>query len=216
MKSLLDFIPLFVFYYLLKTSDPKNPDHPLLNFFGYSGATSGNDILVATAGLIISTILVYGSMFLYQKFKFDKQQWMILLLTVVMGGLTLLLRDPTYIKLKAVLINVVVAGVFLLSPFASKTKEPLARKMFEPVLVMTEQGWKYLNYAWVGLYLLVGALHVFFAFLYADGKYWGEFTVFGDILVCIVFIVLQFVILRKNIKSVVDKNTLKEMKETNK
>jgi intracellular septation protein len=47
----------------------------------------------------------------------------------------------------------------------------------------------------------MSGLHVFFAFLFAGGKYWGEFTAFGDMIVMFSFIIIQFVILRKHFKS---------------
>lgn len=203
MKALLDFIPLFVFYYLLKSTDPKNSSHPLLKYFGFAGAADGNDILVATAGLIISMVLVYGFIFIYQKFKFDKMQTFVLVLTVVMGGITLALRDPTYIKLKAIIINIAVAGAFLVSPYFSKDKTLLVERMLGPLLVMPRKNWVYLNYSWVGLYVFMALLHTLFAFVIANGKYWGEFSVFGDMLVMITFLVVQLIILRKYFKSVV-------------
>ena len=47
--------------------------------------------------------------------------------------------------------------------------------------------------------------HVLFTYflriLFAGGKYWGEFTAFGDMIVMFSFIIIQFVILRKHFKS---------------
>ena len=53
MKALLDFVPLIIFFYLYKTVDPKNTEHPLLQFIGSAGGVDNNNILVATTGLII-------------------------------------------------------------------------------------------------------------------------------------------------------------------
>ena len=44
-------------------------------------------------------------------------------------------------------------------------------------------------------------LHVFFAFIFANGKYWGEFTAFGDMIVMFSFIIIQFIVLRKYFKT---------------
>ncbi len=54
MKALLDFVPLIIFFYLYKTVDPKDTEHPLLHLIGSAGGIDNNNILVATAGLIIS------------------------------------------------------------------------------------------------------------------------------------------------------------------
>lgn len=200
MKALFDFIPLLVFFYLYRTVDPNDTKHPILQLIGSSGGDN-NHILVATAGLIISMVVVYGILFVKQKFRLDKQQWFILLMTVVFGGVTLLLSDDYYIRLKAIIINLVFAIALLLSSWFSKDKMPIIKRLFDPVFELSNQGWRLLNYAWAGMFLVMALLHGFFAFVLADGQYWGEFTAFGDMIVMLVFMVGVFFALRKNIKT---------------
>lgn len=201
MKALLDFVPLIIFFYLYKTVDPKDTDHPLLQLIGSAGGIDNNNILVATTGLIISMLVVYGTLFVVQKFRLDKQQWIVLFMTVIFGGITLILSDDFYIRLKAVLLNLVFAGAFLLSPYFTKDKKPLIQRLFGPIFNLTEKGWKNLNFTWAAMFVFMSCLHVFFAFLFVGGKYWGEFTAFGDMLVMFSFIIIQFIILRKHFKS---------------
>lgn len=201
MKALFDFIPLIIFYYLYKTVDPKDQNHPILQWFGASGGVDNNHILVATAGLIISMIVVYGTLFVSQKFRLDKQQWFVLIMTIVFGGFTLAFSDDYYIKLKAVIINLGFATVFFLSPFFIKDKQPLIRKLFDPVLDLNPQQWFKLNLAWGGMFVVMAGLHAFFAFVFMQGKYWGDFTAFGDMAVMMTFLVLQFYVLRKHFKN---------------
>lgn len=201
MKALLDFVPLIIFFYLYKTVDPKDTQHPLLQMIGSAGGVDNNNILVATTGLIISMLVVYGALFCIQKFRLDKQQWIVLFMTVIFGGITLMLSDDFYIKLKAALLNLVFAGAFLLSPLFTKDKSPLIQRLFGPIFNLTAKGWKNLNYAWAGMFACMSFLHVFFAFIFANGKYWGEFTAFGDMIVMFSFIIVQFIVLRKHFKS---------------
>ncbi len=201
MKALLDFVPLIIFFYLYKTVEPQDNHHALLQFIGSSGGVDNNNILVATLGLMISMLLVYGTLFVIQKFRLDKQQWLVLFMTVIFGGMTLILSDDFYIRLKAVLLNLVFAGVFLLSPYFSKNRSPLIQRLFGPMLNLSTQGWLRLNYAWVAMFTVMSGLHCFFAYLWMDGKYWGEFTAFGDMLVMFSFIIIQFIVLRKYFKS---------------
>ncbi|MBL8284519.1 MAG: septation protein IspZ [Acinetobacter johnsonii] len=201
MKALLDFVPLIIFFYLYKTVDPKNTDHPLLQLIGSAGGVDNNNILVATTGLIISMLVVYGALFFMQKFRLDKQQWIVLFMTVIFGGVTLMLSDDFYIKLKAALLNIIFSGAFLLSPYFGKERKPLIKRLFGPIFNLTEAGWKNLNFAWAAMFALMSFLHVFFAFLFMDGKYWGEFTAFGDMIVMFSFIIIQFIVLRKYFKS---------------
>ena len=201
MKALLDFVPLIIFFYLYKTVDPKDTNHPLLQLIGSTGGIDNNNILVATTGLIISMLLIYGALFVIQKFRLDKQQWIVLFMTVIFGGITLMLSDDFYIKLKAALLNLVFAGAFLLSPYFMKDKKPLIQRLFGPIFDLTVKGWKNLNFAWAAMFILMSCLHVFFAFIFANGKYWGEFTAFGDMIVMFSFIIIQFIVLRKYFKS---------------
>ncbi len=201
MKALLDFVPLIIFFYLYKTVDPTDSQHPLLHLVGAHGGVGNNNILVATAGLIIAVLVVYGGLFVQQKFRLEKQQWFVLLMTVVFGGLTLALSDDFYIRLKAVLINLLFAVAFLLSPWFGKAAKPLIQRMFESVLELTPQGWKNLNFAWASMFVVMALLHVFFAFIFMQGRYWGEFTAFGDMIVMFSFIIIQFIVLRKHFKT---------------
>ena len=201
MKALLDFVPLIIFFYLYKTVDPKDTEHPLLQLIGSAGGIDNNNILVATSGLIISMLVVYGALFVIQKFRLDKQQWIVLFMTVIFGGVTLMLSDDFYIRLKAAILNIVFAGAFLLSPWFSKDRKPLIQRLFGPVFNLTEAGWKNLNYTWAAMFAVMSFLHVFFAFLFMDGKYWGEFTAFGDMIVMFSFIIVQFIVLRKYFKT---------------
>ena len=200
MKALLDFVPLIIFFYLYKTVDPKNTDHPLLQLIGSAGGVDKN-ILVATTGLIISMLVVYGALFFMQKFRLDKQQWIVLFMTVIFGGVTLMLSDDFYIKLKAALLNIIFSGAFLLSPYFGKERKPLIKRLFGPIFNLSDAGWINLNFAWAAMFALMSFLHVFFAFLFMDGKYWGEFTAFGDMIVMFSFIIIQFIVLRKYFKS---------------
>ena len=201
MKALLDFVPLIIFFYLYKTVDPKDTNHQLLQLIGSAGGVDNNHILVATTGLIISMLVVYGALFIMQKFRLDKQQWIVLFMTVNFGGVTLMLSDDFYIRLKAAILNIVFAGAFLLSPWFSKERKPLIQRLFGPVFNLTEAGWKNLNYTWAAMFAVMSFLHVFFAFLFMDGKYWGEFTAFGDMIVMFSFIIVQFIVLRKYFKT---------------
>lgn len=201
MKALLDYLPLIIFFYFYKTTDPKDNQHPMLQFLGSSGNVDQNHILVATFALLMATLIVYGCLFVFQKFRLEKQQWFIVAMTVFFGGLTLAFSDANFIKLKAIIINGVFAIVFLVSPFFGKEKKPLIQRMFGPFLELSSSGWKKLNWAWAGLFALMAGLHTFFAFLFMDGQYWGEFTAFGDMIVMFSFIIIQFIILRKHFKN---------------
>lgn len=197
MKALLDYIPLIVFFILYKTTDPKDTSHPLLTAIGTQGVDN-NHILAATAGLLITTLIVYVGLFIYQKYRLEKMQWFVVIMTVAFGGITLLLSDDYFIRLKAIIINAGFGFAMLISPLFFKNKEPAIKKLFGQFLRLTDKGWHKLNLAWVAMFFGMAGLHAFFAFVFAGGKYWGEFTAFGDIIVMMSFMIGMFVVLRKH------------------
>lgn len=199
MKALFDYIPLIIFFILYKTTDPADSNHPLLQLIGAGGATN-NHILVATIGLIAATVLVYGYLFISQKFHLEKPQWFVLLMTIVFGGITLALSDAFYIMLKAVIINATFAVGLLISPLFSQDRSPIIKKLFDPIFELNDQGWHKLNLAWAGLFATLAGLHAFFAFVFADGKYWGEFTAFGDMMVMLAFVIAMIFVLRNHLR----------------
>lgn len=201
MKALLDYVPLIIFFYFYKTTEPTDRNHPLLQLIGSHGAPDNNNILVATCALLISMLVVYTGLFVFQKFRLEKSQWFILVMTVVFGGITLILSDDFYIRLKAVIINVAFGLGFLLSPFILKDRKPLIQRLFAAVFDLDDAGWRKLNLSWGLFFFFMASLHIFFAFILMKGKYWGEFTAFGDMIVMIIFLVSQLVILRKYIKT---------------
>ncbi|TCM63197.1 intracellular septation protein [Acinetobacter calcoaceticus] len=201
MKALFDYLPIIIFFYFYKTTDPKDSQHPLLELVGSTGNADQNHILVATCALLISTLVVYGVLFFAQKFRLEKMQWFIVVMSLVFGGITLALSDITYIKLKAVILNLGIGLGFLLTPLFNKERTPIIKKLLGSMLELTQQGWHRLNWAWSGQFFLLAALHYFFGFLYMEGKYWGEFTAFGDIIVSLSCLAAILFCLRRHFKT---------------
>ncbi len=201
MKALFDYLPIIIFFYFYKTTDPKDNQHPLLELIGSTGNADQNHILVATCALMISTLVVYGCLFFAQKFKLEKMQWFIVIMSLIFGGVTLAFSDVTFIKMKAVILNLGIAIGFLVTPLFNKERLPIIQKMLGSMLDLTRQGWMRLNWAWCGQFFLLAALHYFFGFLYMDGKYWGEFTAFGDIIVSLSYLAVILFCLRKHFKT---------------
>ena len=122
-------------------------------------------------------------------------------MSVIFGGITLVFSDVTFIKMKAVIINVGIGIGFLVTPLFNKERLPIIQKIVGQLLDLTPQGWRRVNWAWCGLFFLLASLHFFFGFIYMQGKYWGEFTAFGDIIVSISYLAAILFFLRKHFKT---------------
>jgi len=102
MQLLYDMLPIFVFFIVYKIA-------------GIYAAT--------TAAIIISILQV--AYYRWRHKKFEKMQVITLAMIVVLGGLTLILHKPIFIKWKVSVINWIFGLVFLGSHFIGK--KPLIR-----------------------------------------------------------------------------------------
>ena len=168
MKAFLEYIPLLFFLAIYKLKER------VVNVAGIEFTFGG--IYSATAALIFGTVIVYGALLLKEK-KLTRMQWLVVGAVIVFGSSTLLLRSEDILKWKAPVVNWIMAAVFLGSQFFSPTT--MAQTMFGQLAKMPEQRWKKLNYAWAGVFLLVGCANLFVAFTFPD--YWVDFKVFGSL-----------------------------------
>ena len=69
---------------------------------------------------------------------------------LVFGGLTLVLHDDTFIKLKPTIIYVLFGGALLIGLAMGK---PLLGIVFDSVFNLTEEGWRKLTWRWALFFL---------------------------------------------------------------
>ncbi len=173
MKALLDFIPLLAFFIVAKMQG----------------------IVAGTGALLIATLLVALVHLLTQKGKLNKQQLVTVVLTVLFCGLTLLLKDDMFVKAKSSVINSVFALALLISIAMGK---PLLKLAMKNVFDLTQSGWNKLTLAWALYFVLMAGLQSYFAFYTTDAT-WLKFKLYGWIPFMLVFMVGQFVVLRKSL-----------------
>ncbi|MDP3846149.1 MAG: septation protein A [Pseudomonas sp.] len=178
MKQFIDFIPLLLFFIVFKL-DPRT-----VEFAGQSLQIGG--IFSATAVLIAASVLVYGSLFAIQR-RLEKGQWLTLAACLVFGGITLLLHDETFLKLKAPVLN----GLFALGFAGSHWfgDKLLIERMMGHAISLPQEIWRRLNLAWIGFFLFAGSANLFVAFTFQS--IWVDFKVFGSLAMTLVFLVGQ-------------------------
>ena len=145
------------------------------------------DIYVATQAAIAAAALQV----LYHKLRYgaaENMQWITLGLLVVFGGLTLLLRDPTFIKWKPTVVNWLFAAAFLLSQMFMDRS--LLRRMMDHAVTLPDGAWLKLNHAWVGFFFAMGVLNLYVAYNYPE-EVWVNFKLFGFTGLMLVFILAQ-------------------------
>lgn len=174
MKFLLDFFPILLFFIAYQVWD-------------IYAATA---VAVAAAGLQVGwQRLRHG--------RVEKMQAVTLGLLVVFGGLTLLLRDPVFIKWKPTVVNWLFAIAFLVTAYVGERS--LLQRMMGHAVSLPEAVWRRLNWAWIGFFVAMGALNLIVAYQFAEDV-WVNFKLFGLMGLTLLFVLAQAPYLAKHME----------------
>lgn len=165
MKFFVDLIPIILFFVAYKLGD----------------------IYIAT-GVAIVAAVAQATWTHFRGGKVDHIQWATLGLLVVLGGATLLLHDPLFIKWKPTVVNWLFALAFLLSGWFME--RPLLNRMLDHAVDMPKGNWQRLNLAWVTFFASMGILNLYVAFNFEESV-WVNFKLFGLIGLTFLFVIGQ-------------------------
>lgn len=194
MKQFIDFIPLLLFFIVFKL-EPRD-----VEILGQAWVLGG--IFSATAVLIASSILVYGSLLVIQR-RLEKSQWLTLAGCLLFGGLTLAFHSETFLKWKAPVVNWLFALGFAASHFIGK--ELLIKRIMGHAVSLPGHSWQRLNLAWIAFFLVLGTTNLFVAFTFHE--IWVDFKVFGSLGMTLVFIIAQGVYIARHMQQNEDGST---------
>jgi len=153
MQQLLDFLPLLIFFVVY-------------SLYGIFAATAA--LMVAMAAQIA-----------YQWLRHRKVNKMLLvsgILVAVLGGITLWLRDPLFIKWKTTVVYWLFAASFFGSQvFGEKT---LTERVMGQAIQLDAALWRQLNLMWAVTFLALGAVNLYVLYNFSE-QTWALFKVFG-------------------------------------
>jgi intracellular septation protein len=164
LKFLIDFFPVILFFAAYKFAD----------------------IYVATGVAIAATVAQIGYA-LVRKHKIGNMQWLALVIIVVFGGATLLLRDETFIKWKPTVLYWL-AGVVFLGALAFRTN--LVKAVMSEGIELPEPVWTKLAIAWGVFFIFKGSLNLWVAYNFPTDT-WVNFKLFGGMGLMIAFVIAQ-------------------------
>jgi intracellular septation protein len=157
MQTLLNFLPLLAFLITYKW----------------------RDIYAATAVLMVTMVLATGVEYLWRR-KVSGIQLGSVVLVLIAGSATLLLRDPRFLQWKPTIFLGGLALAFLLSERLGKA--PLVQYLFQAAYPqgtsLPRATWLRLNRQWVAVYALLAGANWWFAFHRSEVA-WVNFKVFG-------------------------------------
>jgi intracellular septation protein len=153
------------------------------------------DIYVATAVAIVATVAQVAWLKL-KKRKVEPMLWASLAIIVVFGGLTLYLRDKTFILWKPTVLYWLFAAVLT---GAAVTGRNLIRSLLSEQMQLPDAVWARLNWSWVGFFAFMGAVNLYVAFNYSE-KVWASFKLFGGMGLMFLFVVAQSLLLARHVE----------------
>jgi intracellular septation protein len=165
---------------------------PLLLFFA---AFKFYDIYVATAVAIAASFAQVGWFWLRHR-RFETIHLITLGTIAVFGGLTLFLRDDTFIKWKPTLVYWILAALVLASQYLGK--RTVVERMLGEQLRLPQAVWRKLNLSWGVFFVALGAVNIYVAFYYGlhldaavRQEIWVQFKVFGLLGLTLIFTFAQ-------------------------
>jgi intracellular septation protein len=201
MKILFDLFPVILFFATFKIAEGrKEATAELLgSMFGMIGLTAfppdQSPILLATVVVIVATCAQIAWVW-FRHGKVDKMLWVSLGLVVVLGGMTIALRDDTFIKWKPTVLYWIFAVVLVVS--ATFFGKNLIRSMLEAQVDAPEHVWVKLNLAWAAFFACMGAANLFVALSFPT-DIWVNFKLFGTMGLMFTFIIAQGLWLNRHV-----------------
>jgi intracellular septation protein len=163
---------------------------PLLVFFGTNAAAG---IYAGTAAFMAATLVsLVAAWFSYHKLPIMPIVSGVIVL--VFGGLTLYLRDETFIKLKPTIVYTMFAALLAAGLLC---KKPMLEFLFGPVFTLTEEGWRKLTIRWA-LFFAVMAVVNELVWRNVSTDAWVSFKAFGFLPLTFLFAIAQVPLMQRH------------------
>jgi intracellular septation protein len=164
---------------------------PLVVFFA---AYSRFDIFVGTAAFMAATAVAMGIAWALTR-HIPAMTWFSAVLVGVFGGLTLWLKDETFIKMKPTIVFLIFAGVLAFGLLRRRNYlKSILGAAFDG---LSEAGWDKLARRWALFFLVLAGLNEAFWRLFPT-EIWLHFKIWGDTLLTFLFAVSQMPMLLRH------------------
>lgn len=116
---------------------------------------------------------------------------------IVFGSVTLLLRDPVYIKIKSTVLFLAIGVALAISLWLKRNpaKAAFGNKLAE--MGISDASWRRMAWQWAALAVTLGVINLAAAFLLSEGA-WVNIKVFGFPVLISGVMTIQFVLLFRN------------------
>jgi len=151
------------------------------------------DLMVATAAFIPAMIVSLG-LSIKMEGRIPLMPLVTTVVVVVFGGLTLILQDDTFIKMKPTIVN----GLFAFTLFTGLLfGRAFLKYLFGPVFQLDDEGWTKLSFRWACFFVFMAILNEI-VWRTQTESFWVSFKVFGNMPITIVFALSQLPLIQKH------------------
>ena len=173
LKFITDFGPLLIFFTIYYKND--------------------NNLLIAIPPLIIATIIAVAIMYLVEK-KIPYVPLIGGLIITIFGGLTLYFNNPVFIYMKPTIVNVIFAGMLIISKIFFKRN--LLKLFLKTAFQLNETGWDKLNFRWAYFFIFLAILNEI-VWRTQPETIWVNFKVWGILPITFIFTIFQVPLINK-------------------
>ena len=173
IKLLADFGPLLIFFVIYFNND--------------------NNLKIAIPPFIIATLIALAVVYFLEK-RIPMVPLTGGILITLFGGLTLYFDNKVFFYMKPTIINLLFAGVLFFGKFF--TKKSLLKMFFQSAFDLEDEGWKRLNYRWIGFFIFVAILNEI-VWRTQSELFWVNFKVWGLIPLTVLFTASTIPIMNK-------------------
>ena len=165
---------------------------PLLIFFVIY-FNNENDLKLAIPPFIIATLIALITIYFLEK-RIPIVPLLSGVLITFFGGLTLYFDNKIFFYMKPTIINLLFAGVLFFGKYF--TQKPLLKVFFQNTLNLQDEGWKKLNYRWIGFFLFIAILNEI-VWRTQSEAFWVNFKVWGLLPISFLFAASQVPLINK-------------------
>src|ERR1700691_2178705 len=162
---------------------------PLVLFFI---ANSRFGIFTASATFMVAVLAALAASYVLTR-RLPIMPVVTAIIVLVFGGLTLILHNDTFIKIKPTIIYALFGAVLLGGLLFGKT---LLGVVFDSLFHLTEEGWRKLTVRWALFFFVLAVLNEI-VWRNTSTNIWVDFKVFGVMPLTLVFGALQYPLLQK-------------------
>jgi intracellular septation protein len=162
---------------------------PLVLFFA---ANARFGIFAATASFMVAVLIALAVAYVKTR-HIEMMPLVTAIIVVIFGGLTLVLHDATFIKLKPTIIYVLFGGTLIGGLLFGKS---FLGVLFDSVFDLTEEGWRKLTWRWAFFFFALAVLNEI-VWRNFSTDIWVSFKLFGVVPLTFLFGAAQYPLLQR-------------------